>query len=311
MGAEKTTLTYMEVADDFGLTVSVPKTKLTVCRFSSSKTGLRSAPKALLAFAICLSTSACSLPLDMTTDPRYGNSSTHSISPPLTDIGFLSFSVIPYQSLSTKRKMYNAYVLTVLLYGSETWTLLRKHLKRLDGFHRKCVHTVLRITNHITSESVREKWGDLETITSKVTRRRIEWLGHLARMLDELIPKKILFGWLPKTRPTGGPRKRWRDHIRKDLKLVGVSESDWYSEATRSRKAWRAVYRIGLGDALEREQEDVLAQADPNKQRGKIPCQVCKRTFKSELGIKRHKCLDEKSKPVCEQCGAVKCDSCI
>ena len=31
MGAYKTTLTYMEVADDFGLTVSVPKTKLTVC----------------------------------------------------------------------------------------------------------------------------------------------------------------------------------------------------------------------------------------------------------------------------------------
>ena len=29
MGAEKTTLTYMEVADDFGLTVSVPKTKMT------------------------------------------------------------------------------------------------------------------------------------------------------------------------------------------------------------------------------------------------------------------------------------------
>lgn len=129
---------------------------------------------------------------------------------------------------------------------------------------------------HITSESVREKWGDPETITSKVIKRRLEWLGHVARMPDCRIPKKILFGWLAKTRPAGGPRKRWRDHIRKDLKLVGVSESDWYYEATRSRNAWRAVYRVGLDDALEREQQDVGRQTDPNKEQDRILCQVCK-----------------------------------
>ena len=44
-------------------------------------------------------------------------------------------------------------------------------------------------------------------------------------MSDCCIPKKILFGWLAKTRPAGGRRKQWRDHIPKDLKLVGVSET--------------------------------------------------------------------------------------
>ena len=177
---------------------------------------------------------------------------------------------------------------------------------------------MLKITNQqqweqrITSESVRKKWGDPETITSKVTRRRLEWLGHVARMPDDRIPKKILFGWLPKTRQAGGPRKRWRDHIRKDLKLVGVSETDWYHEATRSRNAWRAVYRVGLDDALEREQQEqeVYSQLDPSQEPNKILCQVCKRSFKSESGFKRHKCLDERNKPVCEQHGATKCASC-
>ena len=134
-------------------------------------------------------------------------------------------------------------------------------LKRLDGFHHKCIHTVLRITNqqqweqHITSESVRKKWGDSETITSKVIRRRLEWLGHVACTPDYHIPKKILFGWLPKTRPAGGPRKQWHDHIWKDLKLVGVSETDWYHEANNSRNVWCAVYHVGLDDALEQEQQ--------------------------------------------------------
>ena len=111
-------------------------------------------------------------------------------------------------TLTVKRKVYNSCVLSILLYESESWTLLRSHLKRLDGFHRKCIRTVLRITNqqqweqHITSEVVRRNWSDPETITF---RRRLEWLGHVARMPDCRIPKKVLFGWLPKTCPAGGP----------------------------------------------------------------------------------------------------------
>ena len=109
---------------------------------------------------------------------------------------------------------------------------------------------MLKITNQqqweqrITSESVCKKWGDPELITSMVTRRRLEWLGHMARMPDCCISKKILFGWLPKTRPAGGPHKRWCNHIRRYLKLVGVPESDWYHEATHSRNAAGMQYTV-------------------------------------------------------------------
>ena len=38
-------------------------------------------------------------------------------------------------SLRTKRKVYKAVVLGVLLYGSETWTTKRDAVKRLEVFH--------------------------------------------------------------------------------------------------------------------------------------------------------------------------------
>ena len=47
----------------------------------------------------------------------------------------------------TKRKVYQACVLSVLLYGSECWKPLKKQLKRLDPFHNRCVRTILGITN--------------------------------------------------------------------------------------------------------------------------------------------------------------------
>ena len=37
--------------------------------------------------------------------------------------------------LYTKLKVYNAVVLPSLLYGCETWTLYRRHIKKLELFH--------------------------------------------------------------------------------------------------------------------------------------------------------------------------------
>ena len=50
-------------------------------------------------------------------------------------------------SLNAKRKLYNACVLSVLLYGTECWIPLRKHERKLHTFHHRCVRTILGISN--------------------------------------------------------------------------------------------------------------------------------------------------------------------
>ena len=145
-------------------------------------------------------------------------------------------------------------MLSVLPYGSESWIPLRKHLKKLDAFHNRCVRITLGISRkqqwsqRLTSQEITESWGDIETVSVKVTKRRLEWLGHVARMPDHRIPKQTLFGWLPESCPRGGPRKRWRDLIRRDLKTIKVEEELWYSEATTSRAGWRATYQLAMED---------------------------------------------------------------
>ena len=101
-------------------------------------------------------------------------------------------------------------------------------------------------SEHIIMAEVWRGWGDEETATDKVKRRRLEWLGHLARMSDDRLRKSALFSWLPQPRPRCGTKKSWRDVVCKDLKGIEVDESVWYEEARRSRAGWRAMYHTGL-----------------------------------------------------------------
>ena len=82
---------------------------------------------------------------------------------------------------------------------------------------------------------IRKRWGDEETITTKLMKRCLEWLGHVARMPNSRIPKITLFSWLPQPRPRCGPKRRWRDTVRKDLQIANINVNTWYDEAQHRR----------------------------------------------------------------------------
>ena len=99
-----------------------------------------------------------------------------------------------------------------------------------------------------------------------------------------------------------GPRKRWRDFLQQDLKFIDVAEADWYEE---SRVDWRALYHRGI----EAHREVTQTACGPSVVKT-VTCTVCGRSFRRESDRKRHKCLDERRKPVSEQRGAVQCQNC-
>ena len=148
------------------------------------------------------------------------------------------------------------------------------------------------------------RWGDEELAAEKVRNRRLEWVGHVARMLDHRLLKSLLFGWLPESCPRCGPRRRWRDVIRKDLKDISIAESKWYEEVRRSRAGWRVMYQDDL--ANHRESKAV----GPTMAVCEVVCEVCFRTFKRKSDRKRQKCVAERQKPISEQRGAAQCQVC-
>ena len=67
------------------------------------------------------------------------------------------------------------------------------------------IPSVQQRLEHICTIQVAKRFGMEEVL------RRLRWLGHMARMDDRRLPKKVLFGWLPQRRPgpTHGSKIRW------------------------------------------------------------------------------------------------------
>jgi len=84
-----------------------------------------------------------------------------------------------------------------------------------------------------------EKLNKGKNIVKWIKRQRIIWLGHLERMEEDRMPKKIFTQELEGTRQTGRPRKGWREEVERDLQVLGVRR---WKELVIGKK-WRDIVR--------------------------------------------------------------------
>jgi hypothetical protein len=78
------------------------------------------------------------------------------------------------------------------------------------------------------------------TITETIRLHRLRWFGHVLRMEENRIPKRVLYMNLESTRPRGRPRNRWQDEVREDGRIVG---EEW-QEKVYNRKEWKKLLRM-------------------------------------------------------------------
>jgi transcription termination factor 2 len=72
--------------------------------------------------------------------------------------------------------------------------------------------------------------------------RRLGWAGHIARMEEQKIPKKVLNGNFHTVRPVGRPRTRWTDVVQRDARqLLGIRR--WRNKAA-NKDDWRRLMRV-------------------------------------------------------------------
>ena len=144
-------------------------------------------------------------------------------------------------SLATKVKCYKAYVLPILLFGSECWSLTKVQSQKLERVHSSCLRSILgvRLSDRHTNEHIRKSCG-VATLSAYITANRLRWLGHVGRMEEGRLPHIALFSSLhgDMTRPVGRPRHTWEKCVCADLKVLGQDEGSWEASC-QIKSAWR------------------------------------------------------------------------
>ena len=126
-----------------------------------------------------------------------------------------------------KINLFQATVESILLYGSETWTITEALKKKIDGCYTRMLWMVLdskwkdRKRNRVTNA---DTYGSLQRVSTKIQQRRMRLAGHIHRH-NELVGHELLL-WEPKHGHSGRGKKRltYVDTLRKDTELDCVDE---------------------------------------------------------------------------------------
>ena len=100
-------------------------------------------------------------------------------------------------TMNTKLRVYQPCLISILLYGSETWAPHARQETKLNLFHMRCLKRILGITwqDRIPNTTVLEK-VNCSSIHALLSQRRLRWLEHICRMRKGMIPKDFLYGEL-------------------------------------------------------------------------------------------------------------------
>jgi hypothetical protein len=132
--------------------------------------------------------------------------------------------------------IYSSVIISILIHGSECWSMKDELYSRLSAFHHKCARIMCQITinltikHHIKITELLNQLG-IRSITDYYHTRLLRWAGHVARMDFSRSPRKLLTDILAHNRLTVRPLKTFGQTLTKVLKNYEINTTTWMAVA--------------------------------------------------------------------------------
>ena len=153
----------------------------------------------------------------------------------------LGNAFINKRELTTKTKMsiFNSIYCPTLMYGSESWTLDSGDKSRLQAAEMKFLRRTAGKTKRdkVRNTSLREQLK-AESLEHKIERNQLRWFGHVNRMTDERIAKRVFECKQQSKLPRGRPKKTWEERVKEILMKREVTFRD-AKKMCIDRDKWR------------------------------------------------------------------------
>ena len=130
-----------------------------------------------------------------------------------------------------KKRMVKTLIWSVMLYGSETWTMRKEDITRIEAFEMWIWRRMERISwmEHITNEEVLKRVGEKRALIRTIRERQRRWIGHTLR--GDSILRTMMEGKMEGKRTRGRPRQMLLDWMMtngyKNLKETAQNREYW------------------------------------------------------------------------------------
>ena len=196
--------------------------------------------------------------------------------------------------------IYKTVVLPSLLYACETWTVYPSHDKKLNHFQLSCLRKILKIRwqDKIPDSEVLKK-AKMQSVHTLLKLAYLRWTGHVTKMPEDRLPKKVLYGELQEgKRSQGAQKKRYKDPLKASLKDFNIP-TESLEQAAQDRTKWRCLIYKGASQFEAKIIREAERKHKERKARAKRPssdsaqsdftCSICNRQFiRAKIGLYSH-----------------------
>ena len=143
-----------------------------------------------------------------------------------------------------KGKVYRTVVRPAMLYGAETWATTKRQESRIEVNEMRMLRWMCGVTrkDKIRNEHIRGTTKIVQA-SRKITERRLKWYGHVMRMEEDHVVRRVMTNAIPGKRKRGRPKTRWKDVCKRDMQTVGLREGD-----EGDRAYWKETINNHSGD---------------------------------------------------------------
>merc|ERR1712002_564159 len=140
--------------------------------------------------------------------------------------------------------MYEGIIEPSLLYGRETWVLKVQDSRRMEAVEMNCLRNICgrRRIDRVPNLEIRGMCNKNVGVSERMDQGVLRWFGHVKRMGNERLVKRVYDSEVRDVRRIKRPRKSWMNGVNETLKRKGLNIQE-AKDSVQDRNGWRSICR--------------------------------------------------------------------